>query len=252
MLVALSIIYFLNHFKTNYPIALATYLAIFYPFLLNGMIQAIAFSICLIALVKVDEKKLPAFFFLVFIAATFHVSAWLVIITPLTRHVSLTRKNIALFSVFGIGFLVGFEAIYGRAAMYSEELSSFGNSTTGLQGGGLNLIVQILICLTLLMICKITRLYEDSDENKTWIWFILITTAINLVAFKFNQLSRMAMYFTAAEMVIIPKVITKIPKFTIKLLTYLVVFLIITSYFVVIQVYRPDWNGIIPYALLGN
>lgn len=71
--------------------------------------------------------------------------------------------------------------------------------------------------------------------------------AVSIVSFKFSQLYRIAMYFATGEIILIPFIIENIRNYRLKRIISGIVTIELVAYFIVIQVFRPEWSNIVPY-----
>lgn len=245
-MVSISLGFFLEHFKCSYPLALTMYFAIFFPFTLNALRQAIAMALCMLALIELDSKRYKSYALFTILAASFHSTAWLFFIALLLKKLNLTRRNAILLMIIGGIVFFNFELIYGNVSSYSMELNSFSNGVSTLQGNSVNLVFQIILCLVL-VILLIKNGTQGNFEN-LFIWFLILSIVIYFVSFKFNQLSRIALYFTICQIVVIPNLVGKL-RIKTRLVTTVGLIGVGIIYFIVIQTLRPDWSGIVPYVM---
>lgn len=66
-------------------------------------------------------------------------------------------------------------------------------------------------------------------------------------SFKFSQLYRITMYFATGEIILIPFMIENIRNYRLKRIISGIVTIGLVAYFIVIQVFRPEWSNIVPY-----
>lgn len=245
IIVALGLGYFLTNIDINYPIALGMFIGLnFYASTLNTMRQGIAWSLCLVAFIMLQKERNKAFFLFVLLAAEFHMTAWTFLIIYILRMIRLTWKLVLGF-VTGSGVaLASFEIVYSYLARYSAELSSF---SIGTKTSGINLLLNISICVVLLLWSYRVELYKQ-ENTQVLLWMLLIVILINAVAFKFTQLSRIALYFSVAEIIVFPQLVEKIRAEKIRKYIKFASMVMLVAFFIVVQLIRPEWYGIIPYA----
>ena len=78
---------------------------------------------------------------------------------------------------------------------------------------------------------------------------IFMASMIMFTAVRFNLLDRCAMFFNIFVIVLIPNIISLIEQDDIRHLVQTGFIVIAVGYFVVVNVFRPDWNHIYPYRL---
>ena len=114
----------------------------------------------------------------------------------------------------------------------------------------INILLFTLIFLIGVNICldKTLRLNDKTKRIvKTSLYMLISAIAVSIVAFKFSQLSRIAMYFATGEIILIPFIIENIRNYRLKRIISGIVTIGLVAYFIVIQVFRPEWSNIVPY-----
>lgn len=189
------------------------------------------------------------------LAAGMHVTAWLFLVVYPLSFMNINIKNVSL--ILGSSFIITFifEKLYGFVSNYSTEASSFSEDIISNQlNGGVNLAINILLFTLIFLIgvniCldKTLRLNDKTKRIvKTSLYMLISAIAVSIVSFKFSQLYRITMYFATGEIILIPFMIENIRNYRLKRIISGIVTIGLVAYFIVIQVFRPEWSNIVPY-----
>jgi len=188
--------------------------------------QAVAFGFELFALVALMQSQYKRFVFLVFLGATFHKTA--AILLPLAALSSTKNKWWTYFWV-GITSLLAF---YFFIAEYQEALwENYVEANYESSGGGIRVAMNALpAILFLLFRNKFT--FNSAEEKKLWLWIsILSLVCIPLVFQSSTAVDRIALYLMPIQLY----VFTRLPMLfenKAKLISFGVVFLYFTVQFV--------------------
>ncbi|GAB7171684.1 hypothetical protein TUA1478L_36780 [Lactiplantibacillus plantarum] len=80
---------------------------------------------------------------------------------------------------------------------------------------------------------------------------LAIGIAFSILALKFSQISRISIFFEVAMLVLVPRSVGLMRLPSSRLIGNIVTICIAVSYFYIIQAYRPEWYGIVPYVFTG-
>lgn len=246
MMVCLTI--FIVKLDLDYYISLLTFDGFgFLAFYLSGLRQAMSISICMIAFIFAIKRKLIPFVITVWIAALFHVTAWVFVIVYLFS--SYKKENKWKFNIFiAIFFIlfIRFESVAAGFSSISNEFSNYNlNTINSANNGIISNILSIILVLSILIIYK-----KDSQSGNSIEYIskysLLFSIFCYVIAFKFTQLSRLALFFNIGYFPILSFISLRLGKKADFLLS-----LAIISYFIVIQIIRPEWNNIVPYMWMN-
>ena len=178
---------------------------------MSGLRQIIAISILLFAIDDILNRKSIAFFIKVFIAIMFHQSAFIFGIAyffPLIR----LNKHSVFFLIFG-SFLI---FIFGDSIL--SYLISQGNisyfDTYSIGSYKTNPLVIIedffitVLCITFLSNWDLKT--KQGKAQLLLIWMSFANLYISMASLNMVMISRMGMYFSTANLVLIPNVISRI------------------------------------------
>lgn len=252
LIIALGI--FLYRYSPDISLSILLFISLgFFANSMNAMRQYIAWSLLLLAFVFLVERKPFLFTFFVIFASLFHLTALVFIILYPLLYLNFNFRYFLIFTIFLMICLFNFDYIIGvifaKITSYSVYEESILNNGTN---GYLNILLNFLICALVLLIYN--RFFrKDNDRKVNAIkWTLTLACLIWLVSFKFAQISRIANYFTISLMIAIPLIVKKLNDSKARRI-YL--FLLIMSsfvYFIVIQIMKPEWNGIVPYVFTFN
>lgn len=212
MLFCLSGINMILFFKLvkNFQFNRLLSLLIFFPtcyltYYFSAIRQGLALSIFLGFLIEfVIKKKWKMFFFVVFIASTFHISAIILYVIPFVlkyRFCELRKLVFVSFFVgLGIFLLVLANIIYVNFDRMHVSIRSY----------MLFPYVERLFCFGIIM--KMTSQYRYSESDAFFqpiIKMYLFGTALYVMFFSLSSISRLGIYFKSLECIIVPYLIWK-------------------------------------------
>lgn len=238
--------FFVIQLNINYVIGLIAYESIFMANCMNLMRQGLAICLCMVAFAYVIKGKPFRFLLFTYIATTMHVTAWIFLPIYFIRKIKLNKKGIIAFLfVAGVLFL-SFETLYTKLSSIIDEAQSFSGDVANNNYNGLtNIIISSAIVIFILYISKQFKnndlLFIDSQL------MLLCALIIYILAIKFSQISRMSLFFMPGLFPILSYVVGYDFKKNRILVTIMIIIGLIL-YFVVIQKYRPEWAGIVPYS----
>ncbi|NMV53469.1 EpsG family protein [Lactobacillus reuteri] len=243
-------IFFLTQLKINYVVGMLTYETVtFMASCMNLMRQGIALSMCMVAFVYVIKRKPIKFILITYLAATMHVTAWLFLPIYLLKKVKLNTKSIIGVIIVTVILSTSFEFFYSKIAVVSDEAQSFAQEIANNGFNGLsNIIFSVVIIAFILYISQ----RVNTDTNNTLLnsssLMLLVTLIVFIVAIKFSQLSRIAMYFMIGLFPILSFLVGGYDLKKDKVLNIVITISALIAYFILIQTLRPQWSGIVPYS----
>jgi hypothetical protein len=88
---------------------------------------------------------------------------------------------------------------------------------------------------------------EESELFAQQLNMVFIAMMITIISFRFNILSRCQYFFSVFEILLLPNAIRNMRLKTNRFLLLFAVLGVCIAYFVIVNVYRPNWNYIYPY-----
>lgn len=219
----------------------------FLSFFLSGIRQALACSFCMVAFVFVIKKKPIKFLLFVYLAMSMHVSAIIFILTYMFNFLKDNIKSNLLLISFSAILIFYFDKLFNAFSSNSEELSNFSLSAEN-SGGYLNAFLSILIIISVLAMTKYLMKSKSTISVRYSNYLLLIAIVFYLISLRSTQIARVAMYFEIGLFVDISYIYTNYKRKNIIMCGLIVLFMIAS--FVVIQVFRPERTGIVPYVWL--
>ena len=194
-----------KHSKNYFLSSLFMVALSYYYFTMTGLRQAMAMGICFFAFEFAYRKKPIPFILLVLVASLFHSSALIFLIIYLIKELVIGIKQwIIVFASVVMAFLFpGAINSVVKLLAWSDELSNYAETTTGLSIFGfviqLSIIVFCLYCIT-------KEHYNDTHYrvffNTMFVGLILQSFAINI-----DNIFRMSMYFSIYGAFVLPDAI---------------------------------------------
>ncbi|UZM91127.1 EpsG family protein [Limosilactobacillus reuteri] len=220
----------------------------FMSFFLSGIRQALACSFCMVAFVFVVKKRPIIFLIFVYLAMSMHVSAIIFILTYMFNFLKNNAKSYLLVTSCSAVFIFYFDKLFTAFSSKSEELSNFSLSTEN-SGGYLNVILSVLIIISVMVMTKHLMLSKSIMSVRYSNYMLLIAIVFYLISLASTQIARVAMYFEIGLFVDISYIYIYYRRKNV-IMCNLIILLMIAS-FVVIQVFRPERTGIVPYVWLN-
>lgn len=117
-------------------------------------------------------------------------------------------------------------------------------------------IIKAVIIASILALCLACKKIGDPKRFKAlfpdnrWSLMMLLlvcSMCVYLISMKFSQISRISGYFDFIYVILLPNSICLIKSGVVCSIICISVGIVFVAYFIVIQILRPEWNGIVPY-----
>ena len=241
ILFAASICHFVKNNCENPMLGLLVFNCLgMFNFMVQGLRQAIAMSICFFALEYCKKKKPLKFFILIAIAMLFHASAIVFAVVYLLSFFKLTLKSVATFAVIaGVGILLMPFLFRVINSIINDDYHM--NNTENSTGG----VVAILIYLAIIIFALMMNDYKNPDKKYTLFVYMAAVGMISLVLRNTVStiLERVGMYFACGQMVLVSDSVERVNSRTTKtIFLTMVVFLCLA-----VAVYKTSYSDLIPY-----
>lgn len=132
-IIVTSILYVIKKYSVNYFLSVFIYISFaFYTFYFNTLRQGISIAICMLGIYFFINKKIIPYFFIILLASTFHISAWIMLLIYFVVHhlqLKIEIKAIIcfLFTFFCSKIIIGYMASDNdRYAHYTENADNAG------------------------------------------------------------------------------------------------------------------------------
>ena len=243
-------------FRNSPAVELSTFLYVglgLYTSNMNIMREAIAVSFILSAFEMLKAKRDLLFLLFVFIASGFHQTApFLLILWPLWRLGFNKHFIIAYGAIFVISFVFAHQIsdllalLLGRDQIYSSEFT--GNNYFGALLKALLAVFITAIVLNYLHVGQ-KRGILLSKEDQFYCHMLMFWILFSILGMQIQIFSRLCMYFSVFALVGITCALRFIQNAGERAFVELSLGAIALSYFVIIGVFRPEWQGVIPYGV---
>lgn len=224
----------------------------------------IATSLIIIWAIKLIEKRKPVLFCLVVMAVSvlIHKSAIVFLLLYPVARTKINRKKIyALLASTFVAFLFGkrfFNFIIAILGQYGTFVENGYNET------GIAVIMNLAMHACFLII--IIKMYytvvvkkSDANNQEEVDYNIMIPAAcsifvvcIDLIGLRLNVANRVSIHFTPLFLISISNAFALMKKDKGYFLLKLVASGMLIAYFVIILVYRSNWNSVVPYTTFFN
>ena len=218
---------------------------------MNVVRMWIALAILLYALDYFLSNKIYLANFFVILAAIFHYSAMIFLIMNLICKVGMKKKYFAilvfssvLVAIIGRPF---FEMLTNYIGLYQGYLNS--NYFNYDDNIAVYITLLIDICLVSLFYFLTRRKQLDGFKNvSVFVYLVIISMCLDIIGLTNTIMSRISGYFYISWMVLLPLAVNYIRKADKKLFIYSCLAISFFLQFLVVMIYRPQWNGVVPYT----
>lgn len=208
VIVTACVMRFIHLHSKDYGISVTMYICLgLFTFNMNGMRQALAMAICLIAYDFIVQKRFIPFVLTVLVAMSFHKSAIVFLPFYLIAYVKYNFWHVSIF----LGIIALFYSLSDVfVEVFNDAADKSYDATESFESGGI-IVVGIYACILLLTL--IYRKSLDGDTAKRC--FFLTITGLTLYCaryFSTGIYERMSYYFFYYSILLLPAVISKAPK----------------------------------------
>lgn len=234
---------------------LAYFLLNLYFFNMTGMRQSLAMSFIIFSFLNYKKKKYFMFVTNVIIASLFHSSALIFLTIPLIDKVKYNKKTLIYTMIFAIICFILSDKVFsimtnviGKYAGYEDSIFGESNYFGALFQSAFFCYIYIFCHI---IITKSTNL-KDYKENQFYLKLIGLAAIFEILSMRIQIFSRVALYFWIVSIILIPKAIKSIERPKNKFYLSLIIYISLLMYWLIIALYRPEWNGTIPYIPFFN
>lgn len=220
-----------------------------YASFMNLMRQALAVSILLFAYPSLCKKQFGYAAIIILLASSFHSSAliWLALI-PLSMIRFSKKALVAYVVVLAVLFVFPSQAFL----MASSALGKYDGYLTSKWGGGNSFAAPIMSMMDFILLC-IAWIAWKPGRNKlgfdTNLQFhaLMLLLLLQILACQINIYQRLISYYSLFVLSLVP---SSLRRFSPKSETLLDICIVVITvvFFAVIMVFRPDWQGVVPYT----
>ena len=234
-----------NRNNASVALSVAAYLFVIFPFTLNVMRQGVAIAACLLVYVYFLEGRLKRSLILTIIAMLFHPSAAIVVpflvATMMSKDKKIVRNSI-LMSVMMAGLIIVAYRVFGMSFGSNGEYSNYIESTSF----GVSSIILMASYLPFLIFFRFFGKRINDRKTNILKGAVLFGVVFEFI-FSSSEVSRCALYFTSALVVLMPMPFEKMQRNTNTGLIKMLYIGFLIAYFVIVyNVYGRA--GIFPYS----
>lgn len=246
-----SVCRFISKHSSNKILSLILYLTLnVYFFELTGLRQAIAIAIMVYAYDALLNNKKMIFSILIILASLFHQSALLLLlIFILFDKIKYNNKVYFKVLLFTLVSFFAFQPLLGLFSKYFSKYAGYIGSDFGTENY-FGALFQFLLSFAIYTVCHFIYVKNSTNSNRNT-EFLLKCSALAMyfyaMSMKMSIVGRMAPYFMIYSIILIPNIEKYISTQKNKLLFIVCTLFIAISYWLIIAIYRPEWNGVIPY-----
>lgn len=228
---------------------------------MNTVRMWLAIAVLLFSVPFLLKRRVIPFIIIVVIASTFHTTAFAFLLLYLICNTEVIRRNKWLIiltaivvAMLGVTFFEWLTNIIGKYEGYLD-----GKYFVDFNKTAIYLTLAIDLCFGFLF--YLTRrkqhvLTRDISAEKTSGYSItetfsvlmIIIIAFDIVGLTNTIMSRVSRYFEVFYMLMIPFRIKKIQPIEIRVIISIVILLMLAVQWIVVMVYRPQWNNVVPFV----
>ena len=221
-----------------------------YGMYLNVMRQAVAIGFVLLGYVRYIKRKWISAISLFYISTLFHTSAWLVLVLLLLTLLPFNRTSLVMYLcattvmfIFSNQVTSVIAVILGKEQFYDPNHS--GSNYYGA-------LIQLIFVACIVFMCFL-YMGVNAEENGPFkdlfyrhmlmLWLMFVAMGV-----KVEVMNRLSYYFGAMAMIIIPYALRQVggrERFWVRTLFCSICLI----YFLVIEICRPEWHGVVPYVM---
>lgn len=249
---------FIYKYSKNVALSIFLYITLnIYFFHLTGMRQSIAIAILLYGIGFLIEGKYIKYSLVVILAAQFHSSAIFLLCMILIRKSSCGKKTYIRMLIISLLGFVFYNQIFKLASILITKYEGYADSIFG-ESNYFGALLMFLVYFIIYSICQIYQFrgrsqykFEDNVIGKIAFRSLSIAVCLQVITMRMNIIGRMVPYFIIFAIIAVPDAISRVKskKFIVSIL---IIVMLLFTYWLVIGLFRPEWNGAIPYLTIFN
>lgn len=155
-----------------------------------------------------------------------------------------------------LGF-VFYNQIFKFASIIITKYDGYADSVFG-ESNYFGALLMFLVYFIIYSICQICQFrgrtqYEFKDNMIGKIAFrsLSIAVCLQVITMRMNIIGRMVPYFIIFAIIAVPDAVSRIKSKNF-IVSILIIGILLFTYWLVIGLFRPEWNGAIPYLTIFN
>lgn len=247
-----SVYKFIKKYSDNYYLSVIMYVCLlFFYSSMTAMRQFFAVIIILYAYKYIKRKQLIPFVILVLVATTFHITSIICIVLYPMSIIGFSRKKSIILIMVSLLILESISVVSVKFSSFLGWDYTYGTRTDDFSLANflyfVTFFTMFLVSMWLYKRNKITN-----KENEFYIYVLLFSALINLIAIKMNILSRASEYFTIFSIIALPNIINSCCSKKEIINFNIVIVILLVLYSTIIIKYRPEWNSSFNYKFQLN
>ena len=243
IIITFFVMRFIKLYSEDYEMSTVMYICLgLLTFNMNGMRQALAMAICLLAYEFIEKKKFFPFLLTILVATLFHKTAIVFLPFYLIRNIKFNFWHIAIFGVIIIGFYMLSDYF---VEVFDEVMDKNYAGDESVDGGG-----YITVAIYILTI-GVSLFYSDclKNDNIRRCFFLTITGLCLYLAryFSVQIYERMSYFFFYYTIPLLPAAIKEAPEKEKILMRYGAIIMAILLF-----IYRASGGAFADFALFFN
>lgn len=226
-----------------------------YFFNLTGMRQSLALVFLLKAYEYIKSDNTKKFIIYTVIASLFHSSAIIFLILLALKKIKYKKKYYFLTIFISIVAFIFLKPIFIAIANIIGKYSGYIDSKDFGVSNYFGSLFQFLLTFAVYSFC-IFMYFANSKKQKNnshnyfdiGLWLLSLNVICQFMAMKMNIIGRMNQYFWIYSIILIPNLILLEKKSKKRMLLCVTIIFLALLYWFIVGIYRPEWNGAIPYS----
>lgn len=244
-------LYFIVKFSSNVWLSVFLFITLgYFGQSLNTIRLCIAYSILLFSYSFLRKKQFITFVIIVLLATMFHRTAIIFLLAYFVQNIKLNKWIFGIWVIFTATVTIYMQVFLDILfKIYPTFQYYIGTNyvSSGKLASILYLLIWLLVLIFGLAIQWKKRGETISKDISIMTFFMMIAVSIYSFSLRFNLLDRIAQFFSMFGIVYIPNTLELIKSKRKKYILTMIIVMLFFSYFVTIQVFRPEWNVIYPY-----
>lgn len=235
---------YLHRYSKNILISLVLFFCCCFSLYTSMFRQGIAMVLVLFAYQLLKQRRRARAFVLILLAMTFHISAGLALLLFLVDKIQLSIRMVVVFTMV-ISILAGTGILNNFLMILVPKYAHYFDSQYSGSGW---LAVTYEVIRNLIWFLLVSKAIRDksSMENRLVITNFMLLLMMSSLGYSVNLFTRASQYFLLIALVELPNTLY-IHKLANKRLWLFAICSVMIIMFLLVLLYRPDWNHIYPY-----
>lgn len=244
-IVLLPFYHFIHKYSNFSWVCVLYFLAIgFYSLSMGPIRQMIAIGVLLFSYQYVEKHDIYKFLLLVGIAMSFHVSAVCFLLVYPLSYCEINKRFVMCVSTAAISCFICLPLIINETIKYIPKYAYYLNGEYMEGSIKLAAIKTFILIFLSVMLCYKTGYWNKSVTNNNFTLLLIVALFFSFLTLKYTILARFINIFWVYAIVALPESISFLRDKWLRLIMNVTVLLILLSDQIVIELIRPEWNGL--------